>query len=93
MRNHYVHITSKANRPMFATAGESILFSMFQPDELITFETLLSRYNQYCHAKRDECRGLRTDAKTIDGDLKLLVAKGYVKELPGEAVERLVSNF
>lgn len=93
MRNHYAISTKVKEKEPFASAGESLLFTMFQPQELITIEALVSRLNIYCQSKRDETKGIRADTKTVEGHLKLLTSKGYVKEIPGDALDRVVNYF
>lgn len=90
MRNHYTKSDKHVKEP-FGTPGESLLYSMLQPEELVTFDVLHDRLCRYAQYRREE---YVNTAVPINTDyLNLLVKKGYVKEIPGDSIKRFVKSF
>jgi hypothetical protein len=92
MKNHYMKLKAPKTSS-FSSASESMLYMLIELDELISQKAWFDRYTIYCQQKREETRGMYSRPAELDGCVKLLLEKGYVKLIPGEALERVVAHF
>lgn len=92
MSPHFTKLSPKSAAD-FSTAAESVLYFLLEEDELITLRAWHQRFVIYCQQKPDNTKGLRCDWKTTTDNANILVAKGYVKELSADSIERLLNFF
>ena len=92
MRNHYMKSKMLPNSS-FASATESVLYMLLELDELVVEKAWFDRYSMYCQQKPQEAKEMASNQNHLRGCIKLLIEKGYIKTIPGEALERVSNHF
>jgi hypothetical protein len=66
---------------------------LIKEGELVTEATIIDRFTVYLTQKPNEARDVCRNIKEIPGYIKVLLQKGYLKEIPAKFLQRLVENI
>ena len=91
METHYKRM--EIQRDHLLNPIESIIYNIASNTSLRSKEDIIDKYMDYINKNKNECKIYTTNKFDVINAIKHLVNFGYLKEIPGHALIKAISNY